>query len=515
MALAAIAKTLEAMANGTCSSAIHLSSLDPGVGRTTTIIHFLRALLDFEHHRSVAALVCVRRREQIEAIVAEANLRPEDFAVLTADNELNALGCGLPQRARVLFTTHSMVERRCHNRCFAEVAAFHYRGRPRAVRIWDEAILPGQTLTVSRDALGYLFEPLRAVNPALADALEDLFLELRCKADGAIHTIPDLGEMYGVDLNTALGIVNGGPAEQVAAVEALWFLFGKTVTIRRDGVFGNTLLDYRDTLPDDIKPLLALDASARVRTVYRFWQERRGGLIVLPGAVSATTTIRSTSGAWLAEKAASRGGGQQLIEGIASTIRSKPNDEWLVVHHKSRIAMDLEAEVRALLPSGSPSVHFIHWVAHDATNRYAHVPNVILAGTLFYRPSYYEALGRLASGKPSADGPFPDDDTARVRLGEHCHLILQALCRGAVRRCVDGGCPPTHTYIIASRESGIQEALTGIFPGARVVPWRPIPKALKGKVAEALDYITTRLAANSADHVTFREVMDHLGWKDR
>lgn len=149
--------------------------------------------------------------------------------------------------------------------------------------------------------------------------------------------------------------------------------------------------------------------------------------------------------------------------------------------------MDLEAEVRALLPGGGPEVHFLHWGAHDATNRYAHVPNVILAGTLFYRPSYYEALGRLASRQPSVEGLFPDDDTAEVRLGEHSHLILQALCRGAVRRCVDGGCPPTHTYIIASRGSGIPQSLADIFPGARVVPWRPVPKALKGKVAEAVE----------------------------
>jgi hypothetical protein len=41
-------------------------------------------------------------------------------------------------------------------------------------------------------------------------------------------------------------------------------------------------------------------------------------------------------------------------------------------------------------------VSTLHWGAHDATNDYANVPNIILAGTLFLRPSYYEALGRLS-----------------------------------------------------------------------------------------------------------------------
>ena len=63
---------------------IHLSSLDPGVGKTTTVIFFLRALLASKAHEDVAALVCVRRKDQIEAIVKEADLDAADFAVLTA-----------------------------------------------------------------------------------------------------------------------------------------------------------------------------------------------------------------------------------------------------------------------------------------------------------------------------------------------------------------------------------------------------------------------------------------------
>src|SRR5262249_10828836 len=63
-ALRAIAETLEAMANGNCEDAIHLSSLDPGIGKTTTVIHFLKALLASERHTDVAAIVCAKRREQ-------------------------------------------------------------------------------------------------------------------------------------------------------------------------------------------------------------------------------------------------------------------------------------------------------------------------------------------------------------------------------------------------------------------------------------------------------------------
>src|SRR5690606_31994732 len=125
-------------------------------------------------------------------------LANKDFGVLTADPELNSLGCGEPSSARVLFTTHSMVERLCWGRSFTEVSALHYRGRVRQVRIWDEAILPGQALTISRDSLGFLFAPLRASHPALADGIEDLFTKLKTIGSGTIIKLPNLGAEQGV-----------------------------------------------------------------------------------------------------------------------------------------------------------------------------------------------------------------------------------------------------------------------------------------------------------------------------
>ena len=303
--------------------------------------------------------------------------------------------------------------------------------------------------------------------------------------------------------------------EQELAAEILWFLFGEHVTVRQDGALGNTMLDYKDTLPHDIRPLLALDASARVRTVYDCWQEGRGGISKLPNAPKRYDDLSIHVWSRGGGKSAFRKDGDLLVEGIASTIRTRPNEEWLVVHHKKEgIGRDIEEEVRALLPQ-TAQVHFLNWGSHDATNDFATVPNIILAGILFMRPSYYEALGRLASGHPSSRGRFDDREIKKVTIGEHRHLILQALCRGAVRKCAGEGCPPAHAYIIASRKSGIAEELLSIFPGAHVLPWRPVKKALKGKVAEAVEFITTQLGSAPSSTVTFKQVMAHIGWTDR
>jgi hypothetical protein len=213
-------------------------------------------------------------------------------------------------------------------------------------------------------------------------------------------------------------------------------------------------------------------------------------------------------------KSAYRKDGQLLVEGVATTIMTRPDEEWLVVCHKADIDFDFEEELRARLPVFEPKVQFLHWGAHDATNLFGHVPNIVLAGTLFFPTSHYESLGRLASAYPSSRGRYDERRIKQVTLGEHRHMILQALCRGAVRKCKGEGCPPARAYIVASRRSGIADELPSIFPGAQALPWRPIRKTLTGKVADAVEFIVMELTRTPWSPVTFRRVMDHIGWKN-
>jgi hypothetical protein len=214
-------------------------------------------------------------------------------------------------------------------------------------------------------------------------------------------------------------------------------------------------------------------------------------------------------------KSGYRKDGQLLVEGVAATIMTRPDEEWLVICHNADVDFDFEEELRAKLRAFVPKDRFLHWGAHDATNQFGHVPNIVLAGTLFFPTSHYEALGRLASAYPSSRGRYEKPRIKQVTLGEHRHMILQALCRGAVRKCSGDNCPPARAYIVASLKSGIADELPRIFPGAQVLSWRPVRKTLTGKVAVAVKFIVMELAQTPWSPVTFRRVMDHLGWKNR
>ena len=90
-ALGAVAATMEAMANGTCAPALYLAALDPGSGRprrpsTSLVLWWLPGA-----HRDVGMVICLGRLSQIEAVAKEIDLPRGSMAVLTANEELNAL----------------------------------------------------------------------------------------------------------------------------------------------------------------------------------------------------------------------------------------------------------------------------------------------------------------------------------------------------------------------------------------------------------------------------------------
>lgn len=513
-ALGDMLRVMEEMAEGECRPQYYLSPLDCGVGKTSAIVEFVRVLLGSPRHSDVSVLLCIARLDEMKQLADKMGLSEDDYAVYTSDNDCNDLGKGKDDadNARVLFTTQAMIERRCDGRPFGSVQAFHYRGQPREVRIWDEAMLPGQPVTLTSDRIASLYEPLRRRFPDFVDTLEALAGALKEAPDGAVLQVPD----FEVDTKALLAALGDDSREyERVTAAALGLLSGKSCSVCRNGKFGNHALSYRETLPEGFAPLLITDASGRVRTTYQQWKDVRGGLVVLKEAQKTyndlTVHVWSKGGGKSAFENDKRG---QLVNGIASIINSKPDEEWLVVHHKAGGRVQIEENVSSQVTGNTDRVHFVNWGRHQATNEFVNVPNVILAGTLFYPPSYYEAMARMGS-EIAADTSLSKALLNRVTIGEHRHLILQALCRGTVRQSVGGDCPPCHAYIIASPRSGIKEALPDVFPGCTVTDWQPSKRALRGKMQTAARFVIDHLEEHSEDLLSFAEVRAAVGINDR
>jgi hypothetical protein len=494
-AMGAIGDTIHRMATNTCIPGMfYISDLDPGVGKTQTIVHSVKRL-----SKTVGVLICVARLEEIKKLAIQIN---EEVGVFTSDPDTNKVGCKDPTTARVMFTTQAMVDSRLKGgKDFARLSEFHFNGGARPVRIWDESIMPGEELILTVDDLGAMPKLLRRTHGRLADKLRDMANDIAGLEDAELYHFPDIEGEYKFT-STDIKRIWVKDQRDRDLLNTLWRLSSKVVTVRND-YSGNTAVDYREHLPDDFAPILIVDASARVRETYKLWEESRENIIQLPSPKKVYDNL--TIMHW------ARGGGKdsfhnyrnELVDGIAATINKKLDEEWLVVHHKPdhKIA-NLEAAIGSLVEGNRDRVKYVTWGSHQATNDFTEIKNVILAGTLFYPKSTIEARGRLSAKVPSGE-PLGQERFKQTEAGEHKELILQALCRGSVRKCHGGSCAPCTAYIIAASRTGIREMLPEVFPDCTVEDWLPKERPLKGKIKVFTDY----LLANQDRRLPFVEVM--------
>ncbi len=510
-----IALTIQGMADQNLPPMFYLSSLSPGVGKTSVTCEAIRTLLAMESYRDVGVILFLSRCEEIKHLIENASLREDDYAVLVSEKgeyaELNKCGNLNAGKARVLITTQQRLELYCRDeRTFADISEFHFNGKPRRVRVWDEAILPSTILTVGKYDISDLLKICVQNDAVVGSATEELFNELSKAADRAIVDVPDLQSI--IELHTFRDWFSDGADKDVA--EALWKLSGRSVRVRKD-MEGNTALDYEDTFPDDLAPLLILDASGQQRNTYELWYANRKGLQFLPSPQKDYSPLKVHH--W------NRGAGKskrtdwdEIFDGVAKTINGLPKEhKILVVHFKhGRYVPDIPEMIRDRIGSDS-RVSFCTWGKHTATNEFAECRHVILAGVLQYSTSQNEAHGRGAKGIKTED-EFTDEEHRDTRLGEIAHNILQAACRGSVRRSEGNTCPAGCTlWLIFSshRSTGIpRELLDRIFPGAMIQDWAPLPKKLTGQAKTLINILDTVTDGIGVGKTYVQEV---LGISDR
>jgi len=517
-ALEDIALTLEKMVNEEAESNIYLSSLAPGIGKTQTICFFLNLLLKDGQYRSQGILIGLSTYDEIESYIERIDIKRSDIAVLTSDPKVNRLGNSDPKEAQVLFTTQQRMDLKLKQYdSFSTAHEFFYKGKPRQIRIWDESFLPGKTIVSNRDDLMFLIGALRKTYPELAEDLDKLLnIRLRKAEDGTVIKLPDLREKYDVELNELAGILNrqGKSTLEIERASNFWFLLGRPVSVKKDGAMGNTALRYEETMPDDITPLLVLDASGSCRTTYEEMAKYRRNIERLKSAHKDHSDLEIYHWITGGGKSSFRRRIAEYVEGIANTINKEPDKDWLVIVHKD---MGLEEKIESLLLKevDQNKVHFITWGNHRATNKYSHIDRVILAGTLYLPDSLHESLGRLASGKLPEHGEYPRESISRVADGELKHVILQGACRGAVRLCEGDKCKPCKIFIMGAKRSVKPELFQELFPKSSYHSWRPITRELTGKVKLAMDYLYKKLCGSNeskATFVSFNEVMKASGY---
>jgi hypothetical protein len=519
-----LALCLQKMADGQCDPKFYLSSLDPGVGKTKTIVHFLRALAASPKHDHVGVIVFFSTKQQIEHIIEDAGLKQSEFAVWVTDDEkaekkLNDLGAEDRNSARVLFTTQQRLQLVSRSRPFSSVSRFYFRGRPRQVRIWDEGLLPAESVTVVSSDLGSLHRPLRRRSEDIVAYLDGLRHKVDACPDHGFFDVPDLEAETGLS-RTQVNALTADESNDTKKIAAdLWSLANTKVVIRDDGPFtGRVMVSIRESLPPDLAPIVILDASGRVRRTYRWWEQYRKTLVRLQQAEKRydDLTIRVwniAGGQW---SFYDEGELQRRCKGIANTINANPTEPWLVVCYK-RFREKMERIIRARLMVEQKHVNFIHWGVEKATNEYKDTNNIILAGTRFLPASAYEGIGRAARGLRPDKGELDKSELDSIAQGEIADAVLQAACRGAARGCKDDRCLPSNLYVIASAKSRVRNLLPEVFRYCAITKWEPELMELTGQAADLVNYVIHWFEANPderEERLLFTQVRQAIGVSD-
>ena len=517
--LRAIAETIAKMAFGLASAKFYLSSMATGMGKTTVLTEAVKVLTSDPQHTGTGIAIFVNYLHLVPHLIDAMgfNLDGYDprYAVRTGkkNKSLNSMGIGSDTRtakqkkkttatgepnadyvppphtmAPVLFMTQAKLINLTHYRPdFEANQYFNFWGKPRAVRIWDEATMPIDTKTLSVHQLERFAAELESNGMPGANAMKIWSDELRDLSHDTPTAVPLIWSPEWDRLSDEIE-----DSEFSETLGLMMWLGGRHVRVYRTEYPGPTAISYRDVLPKEFAPLLVLDANGQQRTTYQLWEQYRGELEFLP---SPSKQYRNLT-IHLFDHASGREAHRvttvrnELVEAaVAAYFQAQqfdPGDVLFITRKPEKPHHDMETEVSEALLARTGDLshaHFLTWGLHTATNKYKDIKHVVVLGVLQAPLAHYAALERGAGNVPW-DVPFDRQRIETVRQSEIAHELFQAVSRSAVRKTVEGDCPAHCQVWIAcstTHQLGFPRSLFATtFPGAAIVEWEPLAPKLRG-----------------------------------
>ncbi|MCJ2186468.1 hypothetical protein [Novosphingobium beihaiensis] len=510
-ALRGFMRVLERGLQGDLERCYYVLPLDPGMGKTRACISFVKAWRQAGYQPASSILIGLSTLAELEKMINEMGLLSHEFGVFTSKDEMNVLG--LPEdrhgEARVLFTTQQMIRSRTKGRSFADAAEFHYQGSPRALRLWDESILPAAHVVMDRDTLSGMVRSFRKRLPAFANALDTFAASMVAQNDGDVITVPDSLTLGPSSLQRAKASVE--TKGEKTLLENLQQMIGCQMVLRDQPHAGTVLVGSTPVLPDDFAPVVVVDASARVRTAYQLWAEHRRNVAILPGAGHSfhNMTIHHWHRSSGKQALFSDLDRREIAEGIAEAWRRDPKGKWLVVSYKDTLD-PLKLAVKHAIGDEGAQLEWLHWGLHTSTNAFRDTDNIVIVGQWTYPPATYEAIAMAASGL----GPVEASslNVRDVETGEHAHNLLQALCRASVRKSIRGGTARCNAFLITSL-SDTETFLETLFPGHSYAKWREGSIASEA-VGKAMELVDAHFATTGPSPMKKKDLRDAVGIKD-
>ena len=518
-----------------------LSSMSTGMGKSEIAAATGRVLTNpLLPYGDIGMIVYVNTIRDLKAMIKRMGFKTRGYdpryAVFTGKKNaaLNKLGAMAKQRggiidpsgrenAQVLFVTQAKFLWWASYLPSAFMRDFYYRGRRRQVAIWDETILPIDTLTLVPEQLeNFAHELLKRRFAMAAEAVLAFADNLKKLEGGEVIQMP----RFELDAPHLLGLAKRGKrlepqvstrllpcfktGEMLLSPEgefdietefnevcsALMWLRGKKARTYRDKFTQSAVISYRDILPETIGPLLVLDANADQRQGYTLMREGGWPIVELH---SPKRDYRNL-GLIAFDRPAGRNQHKKLndrkplIELAADAFfreQEKGERDVLLLHYKANIRKSipnmLQAVRREIKRRGGNHLRLkgLHYGNERATNKYRDVCAVIALGV--QQAPLYQIIADVRGIKGLPPHADVDPDTVKAhRRAEQMATFFQGISRTAIRKITaDGGVPPgTTVCLIASSQGSMPfpyDMLEEWLPGVKPIMHQETPKLRSGK----------------------------------
>lgn len=463
--------------DGGLDPAVYVMSADAGTGKSTAV-QALLAEWKGKGFRGDGTIIFLHTLAEVDAYVMGAKLDRADFAVYTSDPVYARHGAGkdAADEVPILFATHSMAYSRLPKTpSFESAECFYYKGKPRTLRVWDEAFLPAQHVSFDLNDLHMLPSALKGRSRNEVRLFEALQQNLSTVAAGDLIPIP--AEIRGA-ADTVLS--SGGKVTEQArrTLEALGKLAGADAQINGSADGGWYCIGIGLPIPADIAPLFVLDASARLTGRYGDWSAYGMRVVALEPATLRYENLAihlwdRGCGKTAMHKANDR---RTIMGAVANLVNSKPTEGFLLVMSKdfAKIGPDGRPTIPGDLSSvvrDAERVHVTTWGRHLSSNDHRDIPNVVLLGSYNYGDSAYDALALASTG--AMNGVASVEERRREEAAEFTNNVYQAVCRVRCRNRTEGDCKPASAYLIMGTSDRRRQILEKAFPGCSISSWEP------------------------------------------
>ncbi|WP_150295550.1 hypothetical protein, partial [Sphingobium estronivorans] len=170
-AFKALKETMKECLSSCSKPLFHIFPAVCGGGKSKAVQEFIAEWKGTGFAIDSSAFIMLPTLEDVDTYITGCRLEQGDYACLSPDPKYSSygLGRGRATEARVLFVTHEQARRRMlEHGSFGAVTAFHYHGKPRALRACDEGLIPAVPVAIRLSRIEALPDVVRPRNPALA-----------------------------------------------------------------------------------------------------------------------------------------------------------------------------------------------------------------------------------------------------------------------------------------------------------------------------------------------------------